>query len=206
MFSLLAGFWEYFFSKPHLHVLLIGLDHAGKTTILERMKSRYGNGPGIPPEKIPPTVGMNLAKIYMKGTQLIIWDLGGQVKMRSIWERYYDEAHVVIFVVDSADIGRLEEAKFAYDAACDNEILSKVPVPIITFANKQDLPGALSPNDLSINFYPIQDAADRCRVFPVSGITGYVLTASYSMISFTILRFLMFCLSFWHFVCNVAAD
>jgi ADP-ribosylation factor related protein 1 len=172
MFSLLAGFWEYFFTKPHLHVLLIGLDHAGKTTILEKMKELYGHGPIIPPEKIPPTVGMNLAKIYMRGTQVIIWDLGGQVKMRSIWEKYYDEAHVVIFAVDSADIGRLEEAKLAYDAACDNDLLAKVPVPIITFANKQDLPGALSPADLSINFYPVQDAADRSKVFPVSAITG----------------------------------
>ena len=70
--------------------------------------------PGIPPDKIPPTIGMNLAKINYKGTSVIIWDLGGQIKMRNIWERYYETAHAIIFVVDSADVGRLEEAKLAY--------------------------------------------------------------------------------------------
>ena len=57
---------------------------------------------------------MNLAKINYKGTQVIIWDLGGQIKMRNIWEKYYETAHAIIFMVDSADIGRLEEAKLAY--------------------------------------------------------------------------------------------
>ena len=73
MFSLLSGFWHYFFSKPNLHVLIIGLDHAGKTTILEAVKTKFGKMHGIPPEKIPPTVGMNLAKINHRGNQLIIW-------------------------------------------------------------------------------------------------------------------------------------
>ena len=57
---------------------------------------------------------MNLARINYRGSKVIFWDLGGQVKMRSMWERYYQEADAVIFVVDSADIGRLEEAKLAY--------------------------------------------------------------------------------------------
>lgn len=137
MFSLISGFWQYYFSKPTLHVLLIGLDHAGKTTLLESIKTKFSRIHGLPPEKIPPTVGMNLAKIQYRGAQVVIWDLGGQVRMRGIWEKYYSEANAVVFVVDSADVGRLEEAKLAYDAACDHENLSGTAV--ITFANKQDL-------------------------------------------------------------------
>lgn len=170
MFSLISGFWQFFFAKPNLHILIIGLDHAGKTTLLEKIKSKLGNTPGLPPEKIPPTVGMNLAKINFKGSKVIFWDLGGQVKMRSMWEKYYQEANAVVFVVDSADLGRLEEAKLAYDAACESDSLRRVP--IFTFANKQDLSGALSPTDLAMNFYPIQDAADRTRVFAISAISG----------------------------------
>lgn len=113
-FSLISGFLQYLFAKPKVNLLLIGLDHAGKTTLLERIKTQFGNMHGIPPDKIPPTIGMNLAKINYKGTQVIIWDLGGQIKMRNIWEKYYETAHAIIFVVDSADIGRLEEAKLAY--------------------------------------------------------------------------------------------
>jgi len=157
---------------------------------LERIKSTYGLA-SLKPEQIPPTVGMNLARLNIKGNTVIFWDLGGQIKMRSMsnqsfsfntntftnfsillgmWEKYYDEADAVMFVVDSADIGRLEEAKLAYDSVCEHDSLSRVPV--LTIANKQDLPGALSSNDLSINFYPIQDSAEKSKVFAVSAITG----------------------------------
>ena len=172
MFSLLQGFWHYFFDKPNLHVLVIGLDHAGKSSLLERIKTMYNTTPGLAMEKITPTIGMNLAKLNHLGAQVIIWDLGGQIKMRSIWEKYYSEANAVIFVVDSADRGRLQEAKLAYDAACDNESLSQVP--IVTFANKQDLSGAQSSGDLAASFYPPTDnkALDGARVFGVSALTG----------------------------------
>lgn len=170
MLSLIAGFWNQVFDKPSLHILVIGLDHAGKTTILEKIKSKFSSSPGLPPGKIPPTVGMNLAKIQLRGSRVIFWDLGGQKKMRSMWERYYAEANAVIFVVDSADVGRLEEAKLSFDSVCDNDWLSDVPV--ITIANKQDLPGALTPGDLAINFYSVNDAADRTRVFAVNAILG----------------------------------
>ena len=51
------------FARPTLHVLVIGLDHAGKTTILEKIKKIFCNQEGIPPEKIPPTVGMNCKNV-----------------------------------------------------------------------------------------------------------------------------------------------
>ena len=170
MLSLISGFWSQIFDRPSLHVLVIGLDHAGKTTILEKIKSKFSTVPGLPPGKIPPTIGMNIAKIQLKGSRVIFWDLGGQKKMRNMWERYYAEANAIIFVVDSADLVRLEEAKLSFDSVCDNDWLSDVPV--ITIANKQDLPGALTPGDLAINFYSICDAADRTRVFAVNAMLG----------------------------------
>ena len=59
MFSLFKGWWSYMFSKTELHVLIIGLDYAGKTTLLEQLKTMFGKKPGIPLDKIPPTVGLN---------------------------------------------------------------------------------------------------------------------------------------------------
>ena len=169
MFSLLQGFWHYFFDKPTLHILVIGLDHAGKSSLLERIKTMYNTTPGLAMEKITPTIGMNLAKLTHLGAQVVIWDLGGQIKMRSIWEKYYSEANAVVFVVDSADRGRMQEAKKAYDAACDNESLAQVPT--VTFANKQDLAGAQSAGDLAVNFNP-NHQADGARIFGVSAVTG----------------------------------
>ncbi len=86
-----------------------------------------------------------------------------------------------MFVIDSADVGRLGEAKLAYDATCDHDSLAHVP--IILLANKQDLPGALTIEDLSINFYPIQDAANRARVFPISAISGLGLEEAMNTIT-----------------------
>ena len=90
--------------------------------------------------------------------------------MRSIWEHYYNEANAIVYVIDSADAPRLEEARIAFDLVSKDELLSNVP--ILTIANKQDLPGALSPPDLAKIFYPAQDVADRTRVFAVSAISG----------------------------------
>ena len=130
-----------------------------------------GNGQSIPPEKIPPTIGMNLAKIQYLGSQVIIWDLGGQIKMRDMWEKYYDEENAIIFLVDSADTYRLEEARLAYESICD----SVNDIPISIFANKQDLQASLSPGDLANIFYAEDAEAnmfDRFRVYPVSALTG----------------------------------
>eukprot|EP01036_Dinobryon_divergens_P023315 gene23315-31645_t len=138
-FSLISGFWRYCFTKPNVHVLIIGLDYAGKTTTLEKIKGKFGNNlHPIPPERIPPTIGMNLAKITYSGTQVVIWDLGGQIKMRNMWEKYYDDANAIVFVVDASDMSRLEEAILAYEAILEHDSVHDVPV--IIFANKQDIP------------------------------------------------------------------
>ena len=170
MFSLLSGFIEYLFTKPRLNILLIGLDYAGKTTLLERLKTKYGKVPGIPPDKIPPTIGMNLARLFYEGMQVIMWDLGGQLKMRSLWEKYYDEAHAIVFLVDATDVQRLEEARLAYEAVCDNDQLSNTPV--LLFANKMDSPGALHPGEIASTLFSMQDSTQRRTIFPISALTG----------------------------------
>ncbi len=168
------------FSKPDVHILIIGLDHAGKSTLLEYIKTKYSRVNGLPPDKITPTIGMNLAKFKHKGAQIIMWDLGGQLKMRTIWERYYSEANGVIFVVDAADPARLQEARVAYEQVCASPMLANVPIMI--FANKQDIPGAATLHDIARVFYaPANDtlaaqneAAAKAshRLFGVSAFTG----------------------------------
>ncbi|CAK4200616.1 unnamed protein product [Aphanomyces euteiches] len=113
MFSLLWGFWQYLFTKAEVHLLIIGLDYAGKTTLLEQLKTMFGKKAGIPLDKIPPTVGLNIAKVDIARTNVIFWDLGGQERLRAIWSKYYSESHGIVFVIDSADEERFEEAKTA---------------------------------------------------------------------------------------------
>ncbi|CAA2991894.1 ADP-ribosylation factor-related 1 [Olea europaea subsp. europaea] len=137
MFSLFYGLWKYAFSKTEFHVLILGIDKAGKTTVLEKLKSQYCNVEGLPADRIVPTVGLNIGRVELSNTKLMFWDLGGQPGLRSIWEKYYEEAHAVIYVVDAASPSRFEDSKSALEKVLQHEDLQGAPLLII--ANKQKL-------------------------------------------------------------------
>lgn len=140
MFSLLYGIYQQFTQKPEFYVLIIGLDNAGKTTLLEKIKALFVDTyESAPPENIAPTVGLNIGRMELGGAKIIFWDLGGQSGLRTIWERYYSETNAIIYVVDAADHERISEARDSFEAVMQNEQLSGLPV--LVCANKQDLPG-----------------------------------------------------------------
>ncbi|KAG5679125.1 hypothetical protein PVAND_008717 [Polypedilum vanderplanki] len=128
-------------SSQPFHVCLLGLDSAGKTTALYRMKfDQYIN--------TVPTIGFNCEKIKLttKGISFLIWDVGGQEKIRALWKSYWRCTDGIIFVVDSCDLERMEEAKMELmkTAKCpDNH-----GTPILILANKQDLPSAKDINEM----------------------------------------------------------
>ncbi|ESW19763.1 hypothetical protein PHAVU_006G153700 [Phaseolus vulgaris] len=162
MFSLFYGLWKYLFSKMELHVLILGIDKAGKTTLLEKMKSVYSNIEGIPHDRIIPTVGLNIGRIEVANSKLVFWDLGGQPGLRSIWEKYYEEAHAVIFVVDAASSLRFEDAKSALEKVLRHEDLQGAPLLIL--ANKQDLPEAVSAEELA-RYLDLKKLDERVYMF-----------------------------------------
>ncbi|XP_020210296.1 ADP-ribosylation factor-related protein 1 [Cajanus cajan] len=162
MFSLFYGLWKYLFSKMELHVLILGIDKAGKTTLLEKMKSMYSNIEGIPPDRIIPTVGLNIGRIEVANSKLVFWDLGGQPGLRSIWEKYYEEAHAVIFVIDASCPSRFEDAKSALEKVLRHEDLQGAPLLIL--ANKQDLPEAVSSEELD-RYLDLKKLDERVYMF-----------------------------------------
>jgi small GTP-binding protein len=127
--------------KKEARVLLIGLDAAGKTTMLYKLKLN---------EVVTtiPTIGFNVETIQpTKNLTLTVWDVGGQTKIRRLWRHYYQGSNAVVYVVDSADRDRFEEARDELAHVLADEHMEKVPV--LVFANKCDMPGAASPNELS---------------------------------------------------------
>ncbi|KAK7882655.1 hypothetical protein WMY93_028829 [Mugilogobius chulae] len=126
-------------SKPQkqAHVLMLGLDSSGKTTLLYKLKFN---------ENVwtVQTVGFNVESLDTDRSSLalILWDIGGQRKMRSYWKHFYPDAAGVLFVVDSWDQKRLEEAHKELHRALHHEALWGIP--LVVLANKQDLAGALS--------------------------------------------------------------
>ncbi|VDP71294.1 unnamed protein product [Echinostoma caproni] len=127
------------FGKKEIRVLMLGLDAAGKTTILYRLK--LGNS-----VTTIPTVGFNVETVTYKNVRFNVWDVGGQEKIRPLWRHYYTGSQGLIFVVDSSDHERIEEARQElHKIANDREMQDAV---ILVFANKQDLPNAMPPHDI----------------------------------------------------------
>jgi len=110
MFSLCNGFVNYMLQKDEFHILILGVDNAGKTNLLERLKTLFTDITGLEPSKIMPTVGLNVGRLEAHDSSLIFWDLGGQKNLRGIWDKYYDETHAIIFVLDAAGGRRGREA------------------------------------------------------------------------------------------------
>jgi len=118
---------------------MVGLDGAGKTTILCRLKL----GKTVP---TIPTVGFNVQTVQYKNIKFNVWDVGGQEKIRPLWRHYYTGTHALIFVVDTNDVERLDEARQElHMIVSDREMKDAV---ILVFANKMDLPHAVGRDEL----------------------------------------------------------
>jgi ADP-ribosylation factor related protein 1 len=170
MFSLLYGLLEWVLRKDELHMLILGIDKAGKTNLLERVKATYSKLVALDPSKILPTVGLNVGRIEAFNSHLIFWDLGGQPGLRSIWDKYYDESHGIIFVVDATTPSRFEESKRALDKVLGSREL--FDTPLLIFANKQDAPGAVDAQEVAASLGVGKADARSTKVQRVSGHTG----------------------------------
>lgn len=133
-------------SFQSLHVVVIGLDSAGKTSLLYRLKLREFV------ETIP-TKGFNMERIKVpmgnsktNTTTFQVWDVGGQDKLRPLWKSYTRRTDGLVFVVDAAEAERMEEAKVELHRitrSAENQ-----GVPVLVLANKQDLDGAASASEV----------------------------------------------------------
>merc|ERR1711934_641745 len=89
-----------------------------------------------------PTIGFNVETVQWGNLRFQVWDLGGQTSIRPYWRCYYQNTNAVIYVVDSADPDRIGISKQELMAMLEEEELKDAA--LIVFANKQDLPNALS--------------------------------------------------------------
>eukprot|EP00483_Globobulimina_turgida_P002872 UN02877 len=133
-------------------ILMVGLDAAGKTTILYKLKL------GEVVNTIP-TIGFNVEQVEYKNINFTVWDVGGQDKIRPLWRHYYRNTQGIIFVVDSADRERIDDTSDSQNGYSmtlpakeelhsmlqDDELRDAV---LLVLANKQDLPNTMSVNEI----------------------------------------------------------
>uniref|UniRef100_A0A0N5AUM5 ADP-ribosylation factor n=1 Tax=Syphacia muris TaxID=451379 RepID=A0A0N5AUM5_9BILA len=137
---MLSGLFGRLFGKKQVRILMVGLDAAGKTTILYKLKL------GDIVTTIP-TIGFNVETVEYKNISFTVWDVGGQNKIRALWRHYFQNTQGVIFVVDSNDRERVEECREELHKMLEEDELRDSV--LLVFANKQDLPNAMSAAELT---------------------------------------------------------
>ncbi|KAK3776010.1 hypothetical protein RRG08_044394 [Elysia crispata] len=136
----MSSLFNRLFGKQSIRILMVGLDAAGKTTILYKLKL------GEIVTTIP-TIGFNVESVEYKNISFTVWDVGGQDKIRPLWRHYFTNTQGLIFVVDSNDRERVSEAKGELQKMLQEDELRDAM--LLVFANKQDLPNAMSCADIT---------------------------------------------------------
>ncbi|VDL65387.1 unnamed protein product [Nippostrongylus brasiliensis] len=148
-------------SGREIRILLLGLDNAGKTSILKQLSAEEITN-------VTPTRGFNVKSVVTNGDiRLNVWDIGGQRSIRPFWSNYFENTDALIYVIDSSDRRRFDETSVELMELLDEEKLSRVPVLI--FANKQDLVSSAPAAEISkrLKLTEIRD-----RVWQIQGCSA----------------------------------
>ncbi|CAF0973924.1 unnamed protein product [Brachionus calyciflorus] len=146
---LFSKLWNLFTNEEH-KIIIVGLDNAGKTTILYQFLMNEV-------VHTSPTIGSNVEEVVWKNIHFLMWDIGGQESLRSGWSTYYTHAQFVIMVVDSTDRERLPIIKDELLKLLAHEDLQKSS--LLVFANKQDIKNSMTAAEISqqLNLTGIKD-------------------------------------------------
>lgn len=162
--SILKKLWG---GDKEVRILILGLDGAGKTTILYRLQM----GEVV---STVPTLGFNVETLTYKNLKFNVWDCGGQTSLRRYWVLYYAETRAVVFVVDSTDKDRISTCAEELHMLLREEELKDAA--LLVFANKQDQPNALSAAEVS-KLLGLAELKDRSwSIMGSSAITGQGLS------------------------------
>lgn len=149
--SVVAWFRSLFW-KQEMELTLVGLQNSGKTTLVNVLSS------GSFSEDMIPTVGFNMKKVTKGNVTIKFWDIGGQPRFRSMWERYCRGVNAIVWVCDAADSDNMDTSKKEL-----HELLAKPPlagIPVLVLGNKNDLPDAIGDQEL-IDALDLKGIEDR---------------------------------------------
>jgi len=172
---LIGKMFSKLFGKKEVRVLILGLDNAGKTTILYKLYA---------PDRVirtMPTIGFNMETVVYKNLQFNVWDLGGQTNIRPYWRCYYANTDAIIYVVDSSDKDRLSLTRKELLSMLEEEELKNTI--LLVFANKMDMKGAASEVEVSQALGLHQIKERQWHICRTSALHGQGLTEGLEWLS-----------------------
>lgn len=136
-------------------VIFLGLDSSGRTTTVNRWLGQ-ANAVTIP------TIGFNVNEVSAGNAKLTIWDVGGGSKIRPLWVHYIAPACGLIWAVDSTDRHRLQESLHWMTQMIQHE--NSRGLPLLVLATKQDLPNAMSTEEIAREFKLDEIEGRNCTI------------------------------------------
>tara|TARA_Y100000996_G_scaffold103736_3_gene75891 strand:- start:34065 stop:34604 length:540 start_codon:yes stop_codon:yes gene_type:complete len=120
-----------YFSQIDMNIVMLGLDNAGKTSILYKLKSNMELNNHIP------TIGFNVETLKYKNLNITVWDVGGQDKIRKLWLHYFTNTNYIIYIIDGSDRDRIDESCYEFYNLLN--IINNKNIKILLVVNKIDM-------------------------------------------------------------------
>ncbi|KAK2590655.1 ADP-ribosylation factor-like protein 2 [Conoideocrella luteorostrata] len=146
-----------------MRILMLGLDNAGKTTIVKKIMGEDVN-------TVSPTLGFIIKTIDYDGYKLNIWDVGGQKTLRSYWRNYFEKTDALIWVVDATDRLRIQDCKDELHGLLLEERLSGAS--LLIFANKTDVDRCMDEQEVRKALQLDEIRTHQWHVLRCSAMTG----------------------------------
>ncbi|KAL5530739.1 ARL2 [Sanghuangporus sanghuang] len=149
--------------EKEMRILFLGLDNAGKTTILKKLNNEDVMS-------VSPTLGFNIKTFIHGRYTLNIWDVGGQRTLRPYWRNYFEQTDAVVWVVDSSDRMRMSDCKEELYKLLTEDRLAGAS--LLIFANKQDISGAMTSTEIRDMLGLPSIRSHSWRIWSCSAMTG----------------------------------
>ncbi|KAI0034406.1 ADP-ribosylation factor family-domain-containing protein [Vararia minispora EC-137] len=149
--------------EKEMRVLFLGLDNAGKTTILKKL-----NGEDI--LSVSPTLGFNIKTFVHSRYTLNVWDVGGQRTLRPYWRNYFEQTDALVWVVDSGDRLRMQDCKEELHNLLLEDRLAGAS--LLVFANKQDLESSMRDDEITQALELTDIKSHEWKIIGCSAVTG----------------------------------
>ena len=180
MGQMVSNIYSKLFASKKARVVMLGLDCAGKTSLMIRLKLGQHE---IGPINTVPTIGFNVEQVKLGGVRFELFDIGGGDKIREIWYHYYRDASAVVFILDSTDQNRLPDIAALIKKNLQYPEMKTMTVMIL--CNKQDLPEALPKETIEerAQLRTAMGELNKYAIFQVSALTGAGLTDAFQWLA-----------------------